>query len=1045
MSNAYAEHHQIISELLKNSVVEEKASSVIRHRKKYYDVLTRSKNPLSTDHILDRLRVGARDTSVVPVDKSNIPKAIKVINKHLRDLSEWMGISEFEPIMIHGWHEQHDYLRGFVIKNATVDQVRLIVDQAIAHVQRPDQHDLLASEAFGGFKERLRPNDPSAHRPLGLELYAASSRDEQSSYRDIWHGELPHDDTWTRLDFESLRKPDQHYLVVSGAGSGKTTLLRHLQYTIAEHDRLLPLFFRATVLEHLRPLPSKLVPHLVESYGDCIGHPSHEYFRIALREGRVVLLVDGLDKIRSGNAVELVRELLGAVRASKVILTSQPTTAAWVKHLFPGGWLRLRAFTEDDQHAYFGDDFPHAAKIIRDDPELGAVPLFACMLRSLLQNDPDSVVRNRADLHGKYIDHLVHDHTPNLVTGDHQLRTDVLQSLERIAYEAIDQHEPQLQSLDLRLANEFKASPSLRVDDLAVFGLADVLDRRDGGSSPCLEFAHQSYQEYFAARWITEDRTSQRLDHVLEEIWHPKWRDVIKFIAGIRGEAFVKSICPASKSDNCIHARLMLAAECAGDGGLSPETMDRLLKQLTGLASRPPFAREARQRIGRLGTLSAIQWLWQSFDRQFEAGNREHAVAILRDMAEARVVLSQERIRALLDMILSEGKQERDLIHATARCLAQSPTLRDDDVRFIHHRTQHADPAVRFAAVEMLWCFVAKLSEEDVLSVLDLVCDPDQLVRLAVRRFAMALGGSHAESAPARLLTYASHTDASVRTAALRCISPLQASLDDDQIEQVLSCLGDPEVGVREAAENALRAAASRFTDEHMTRLRDCLESPDKAMRIEAIKVACALPQSMDDRHIKLMLQGFDDDDEQIRKAAISAAASMGSRIDHAHIDKILPCVDHPDHWVSEAAAYAIGELFADLNIEQKRRYVECAFHPDPHIARTVVDQLLHLCSRLDETASEQIIKTIETCQLQLRTDEPSGDSTPTREATAAPDEDVTTVGRALHTIAAVTLILGLPALRWMDAFRLDVRIIRCPPMRGMIRVEPVMDDVANT
>jgi hypothetical protein len=78
-----------------------------------------------------------------------------------------------------------------------------------------------------------------------------------------------------------------------------------------------------------------------------------------------------------------------------------------------------------------------------------------------------------------------------------------------------------------------------------------------GRTQEFLFFSHQSFQEFLAANYVST--RPELIEHVLNDMWHPKWREVIKFLAGFNGVPIIQAI---TQHDNVIHAPLFLAAEC---------------------------------------------------------------------------------------------------------------------------------------------------------------------------------------------------------------------------------------------------------------------------------------------------------------------------------------------------------------------------------------------------------------------------------------------------------------------------------------------------
>ena len=176
------------------------------------------------------------------------------------------------------------------------------------------------------------------------------------------------------------------------------------------------------------------------------------------------------------------------------------------------------------------------------------------------------------------------------------------ESLGKISFVALDQKEPQIQMIEERLYNGI--GPPVSVDELTTFGLANLIMGR--GEQHFIRFTHQSFQEFLAAQYISEH--AELIDKVLDEMWAAKWREVIKFLAGLRGEEVIERIF--SGQDNVIHSRLFLAAEAVPEAKeLEGKTKESITAKVEELARKEPFDLHAISALGRLGNVDYLRSL----------------------------------------------------------------------------------------------------------------------------------------------------------------------------------------------------------------------------------------------------------------------------------------------------------------------------------------------------------------------------------------------------------------------------------------------------
>ena len=137
----------------------------------------------------------------------------------------------------------------------------------------------------------------------------------------------------------------------------------------------------------------------------------------------------------------------------------------------------------------------------------------------------------------------------------------ILAEIQEVSCRALLADPPHIQ----RIPEEFffRQFPRGRIEDLPDLGFLNHVVERGFRNEHSLWFTHQSFQEYLAARWIAEqwERGDEGLiDKVVTECWKPHLEEPLKFLAGLKGAAFIKRLYPGPACDNLIHARLFLAA-----------------------------------------------------------------------------------------------------------------------------------------------------------------------------------------------------------------------------------------------------------------------------------------------------------------------------------------------------------------------------------------------------------------------------------------------------------------------------------------------------
>jgi len=396
-----------------------------------------------------------------------------------------------------------------------------------------------------------------------------------------------------------------------------------------------------------------------------------DFFDTYFRDGKIFFLFDGLDQIKGDDYTSLVNTIFKIITNNRVIISSRPSAVIPLESERGLPFLRLKPFSSEDIKLYFGDDYEQARSISRFAPDLIRVPMLAFMLKTLVREGKTENIFNRADIYARFIDHVIYWHeTSRPLVTDVQLIEGVKKVLKRISFDALNLNEPQIQkiSINLPVIEDLNREFGININALTKFGLVNLILEMGDITQHSLFFTHQSFQEFLAAQYISESEDSEMLEAVINEMWSPKWQEVIKFLAGIRGQEIVEKIYSQGndKEDNIIHSCLFLAAECLAEvrevRGELKEEINQKLKELVRIE---PFRFDAIIASGFLGDITSLKSLLWDLDWSVCAAAVE-ALAKLEDR------VPEEAIKDIADWLQDDGRYVRKSAYRTLKIFYES-------------------------------------------------------------------------------------------------------------------------------------------------------------------------------------------------------------------------------------------------------------------------------------------------------------------------------------------------------------------------------------
>lgn len=355
---------------------------------------------------------------------------------------------------------------------------------------------------------------------------------------------------------------EEYLTVLGGPGVGKSTFLRKIGLEVLKGKQgrfqhpCIPVFLE---LKRFDTDEIDVEQFIVKEFRTC-GFPEPEQFTArALKQGRLLVLMDGLDEAPSQNLDRVICTIQDFTdRHSKNRFIASCRTAAYHNYFRRFTDVAIAEF-EDDQirqfiHNWFRSELDQQMGIARQcwgllqkpenaaAKELAQTPLlltFLCLVYDRSQNLPD----NRSTLYRKALDILLEEWAAEkrirreaIYQGLHTDLEKVL--LAEIAYQGFDadqlffSQQGILKHISSFLADTLDAPKHL--DSKAVLNAIEVqqgilVERVEDVYS----FSHLTLQEYLTAQYISDQQQIE--DLVTQHLTDARWREVFLLVAGLMG------------------------------------------------------------------------------------------------------------------------------------------------------------------------------------------------------------------------------------------------------------------------------------------------------------------------------------------------------------------------------------------------------------------------------------------------------------------------------------------------------------------------------
>lgn len=348
--------------------------------------------------------------------------------------------------------------------------------------------------------------------------------------------------TWNEIYLGTILNDSHNYVIMNPSGMGKTVFLNALSLKLLEENSYNYLPLNTTCLE----INSRTDNASIEQFLDL---KFEKYYKTSIKnyvneeQKNLCLLIDALDQ--SKNIDEIISFLSEGVEntqfsGTKIIISSRDNTANRVPQNYKRIKLSLPDLYEVEQ--YLGAQaYAKLEDQIASSKDLVTIPVLLEMLKRMSKRDNVFLgkINTKAKLYNEFIRTLISQEKekPRFWQDSDRIKTflnsELETCLEQIAFQSLNNKEIliiQKQNLDTYCKSQEKKQ--------ALLGVNILLEIFEEDESK-LVFRHQSFQSYFAAKYIYNQNPEifNLLTTDVSYFYNDVWQEVIKFYVGFEEDS----------------------------------------------------------------------------------------------------------------------------------------------------------------------------------------------------------------------------------------------------------------------------------------------------------------------------------------------------------------------------------------------------------------------------------------------------------------------------------------------------------------------------